>query len=85
MFLYRVFFPLFIREFKFSFLKFSIFFVYIPNDLPFLDPCPISPISPLPSAHSPINPLLLICLGNPIKLLQDQGPLLPSSSELFDI
>ena len=69
---------------------FSISFVYIPNDFPFPgSPLPLSPISPLPSVSCPINPLPLLCPGNPlqccIKPFQDQGPLLPSSWESFDI
>ena len=48
-----------------------------------------SPISPLPSSCSPINPFLLPCPGIPlhccIEPLQDQGPLLPSSWTSFDM
>ena len=62
---------------------FSIFFVSTPNAFPFPgSPLSISPISPLPSAHSPINHLPLLCPGIPlqccIKPFQDQGPLFSS-------
>ena len=69
---------------------FFIFFVYIPNAFPFPgSPLPISPISLLPSAHPPITLLLFLYPGTPlqcwIKPFQGQDPLLPSSSESFDM